>query len=267
MNLNEHSLRTMLNALKRGSQGDLRAACDIADRIVEAVDRAGDVEELKQGFHAFRARKDYEEDDTSQPGRIRFYPLSGEDVCAPPKEITQLGRFNAPFHPVLYLSTSREVAIAETRALSTDTCTVAEFKTERPVRIAKLLKKSGFPLGALLSEDRNEEDLDELLLHQTAEFVSRRVSDDEREAHYRTCNLIASAFVDRGFDGLAYRTSFWSEGWREEKRSEEEDSIFASNIVLFDPKHAKPVRSALFRIDWRRPTAQEDGNGYWEAKS
>jgi RNA-directed DNA polymerase len=60
---------------------------------------------------------------------------------------------------------------------------------------------------------------------------------------------------------------FWSEGWREEERSEEEDSIFASNIVLFDPKHAKPVRSALFRIDWKRPTAQEDGNGYWEAKS
>jgi len=53
----------------------------------------------------------------------------------------------------------------------------------------------------------------------------------------------------------------------EEERSEEEESIFASNIVLFDPKHAKPVRSALFRIDWKRPTAQEDGNGYWEAKS
>lgn len=120
MNLNEHSPRTMLNALIRGSQSDLRDACGFADRIVEAVERAGDVEELKEEFHAFRARNDYEEDDTSQPGHIYFYPLSGEDVCAPPKEITQLGRFNAPFHPVLYLSTSREVAIAETRTLSTD---------------------------------------------------------------------------------------------------------------------------------------------------
>lgn len=267
MTFNEQSPRTMLNALTRGGQGDLRAACDCADRIVNAVEKAGDVEELKEGFHAFRARKDYHEDDTSQPGHVYFYPLSGNAVCAPPKEITKLGRFNAPLHPVLYLSTSREVAIAETRALSTDTCTVAVFKTELPIRLAKLLKKSGFPLGALLSEDRNEEDLDKLLLYQTAEFVSRRVSDDAREAHYRTCNLIASAFKERGFDGLAYRTSFWSEGWREEERSEEEESIFASNIVLFHPKHAKPVRSALFRIDWKRPTAQEDGNGYWEAKS
>lgn len=267
MNIHEHDPRIMLNALIRGGQSDLRSACDFADRIVEAVERVGDVEELKQGFNAFRARKDYIEDDTSQPGRIHFYPLSGEDVCAPPKEKTRLGRFNAPFHPVLYMSTSCEVAIAETRAFSTDTCTVATFKTERPLRLARLLKKSGFPIGAFLQESPNDEDFDKLLLYRTAEFVSRRVSDEERELHYRVCNLIASAFKERGFDGLAYRTSFWSNGWRDGDRSEEEEGVRASNIVLFDPKQAKPVEASLFKIDWKRPIAEQDGNGHWSLNS
>ncbi len=221
---------------------------------------------LKQGFRAFRARRDYVENDTSDTGNIHLYPLTGEDVCAPPADKTFLGRFNAPRHPVLYLSTTREVAIAETRALSTDTCTVASFKTVRELRLAKLLKKGGFPLDWLFGENRSEESLSKLLLYQTAEFVSRRVSDSDRDLHYRACNLVASAFKERGFDGIAYRTSFWSDGWRKEGRSEEEESIFASNIVFFDPLSAIPVDAALYRIDWKRPSAAQDGNGYWKAK-
>lgn len=266
MNLKEYDPITILDALERSGLSDLRGACDFADKIAEAVDQEGDVEELKKGFVAFRARKDYEEDHTSQPGHIHFHPLTGVDVCAPPREKTKLGRFNAPFQPVLYLSTTREVAIAETRALSTDTCTVATFETKCTIRLAKLLKKTGFPLGVLLSEIPSNEDYNKYLLYRTAEFVSRRVADSDRELHYRACTLIASAFKERGFDALAYRTSFWSNGWREEGTSEEEESIFASNIVLFDPQQAKPVRSSLFRIDWKRPSAKQDGNGYWKAK-
>lgn len=249
----------------RGGLSDLRRACDFADRIVDSVERAGDVEILKQGYKAFRARNDYHEDDTSQPGHIHLYPLSDEDVCAPPRGKTQLGRFNAPLHPVLYLSTAREVAIAESRALSTDTCTLAVFETERPLRLAKLWKKGGFPIGALFGEDQSEKTLEKLLLYQTSEFVSRRVSDADRELHYRTCNLIASALKERGFHGVAYRTSFWSDGWREEGRSEEEN-IFASNIALFDPLSATPIHAGLYRIDWKRPTAVHDGNSSWTAK-
>jgi hypothetical protein len=122
------------------------------------------------------------------------------------------------------LSTTREVAVAETKALSTDVCTVAAFKSQRPLRIAKLLQKERLPLG-WLETDLKEEDLDALLLHLTSEFVSRRVADADREAHYRTCNLIASAFKEREFHGIAYRTSFWSDGWRKKARSDAEEKF------------------------------------------
>lgn len=266
MDPRQHDPRVMLEALERGGQNDLRAACDFADRIANAVDRAGDVEDLEPGFRAFRARNDYKEDDTSDPGKVYFYPLSGDDVCAPPKEKTRLGRFNAPLHPVLYLSTTREVALAESRALSTDTCTVAVFEIQHPIRLAKLLKKGGFPIDAMISENPSEESIDEVLLYQTAEFVSRRVQDHHRDLHYRTCCLIASAFKERDFDGLAYRTSFWSSGWREEERTEAEESVFASNIALFDPQQAKPIGASLFRLNWKRPIAEEDGGGVWSPK-
>jgi hypothetical protein len=253
----KHDPKVILDALLVGGVGDLRRACDFADRIVNIVERVGDEEELKQGFIAFRARKDYVEDEDTQKGRTYHFPLSGDDVCAPPENKTQLGRFNAPRHPVLYLSTSIEVAIAETRALSTDTCTVAKFKTLRPLRLAKLLKKGAVPIGFILKDTQTDEDWDKWLLYQTADFVSRRVSDTDRELHYRTCNLIGSAFKERGFDGVAYRTSFWSDGWREQGRSEEEESIFASNIALFDPPSAQPVQTGLYRINWKRPLAEK----------
>jgi len=266
MKISRDASREMLNALARGGLSDMRLACDLADKIVDAVERVKDFETLKKGFVAFRARNDYVEDDTSRHGCIEHYPLSGEDICAPPKGKTQLGRFNAARHPVLYLSTSREVAIAESRALSSDICTVAVFKTKRSIRLAKLLKKSGTSLGLLFVKKPNEEDIDKDLLHKTAEFISRRVPDIDREMHYRTCNLIASALKERGFDALAYRTSFWSDGWRIDGRSEEEESIFSANLAMFNPEDATPVNSALYHIDWKRPTASKVGNAYWQAK-
>lgn len=200
-------------AIRNGGRSDLRFACECADQIVAAVTRSKDEETLEVGYGAFRARNGYHEEEDAESHQPNTYPLAGTEMSAPPKEITRLGRFNPPLNPALYLSTTREVALAEVRALSSDTCTVAVFKTVKPVRIARLLRL-GSPLGALFNETPSQADLDAWLLSQTAKFVSRRVEDDVRDLHYRTCNLIASAFKESGFDGLVYRTSFWSPGWR-----------------------------------------------------
>lgn len=254
-------------AIERGGVGDLRFACNFADRIVTAVIKAKHEETLNDGFQAFRARNDYIEDTESNPGYVNFYALSGKDICAPPKEKVSLGRFNARHEPVLYLSTTREVALAETRALSTGTCTVGAFRTIRPLRIAQLLQHNKESFALFLSEKPSDDDREKWLLARTAEFVSRRVPDQDRDLHYRVCNLIGSAFRESGFDGLAYRTSFWSNGWREDGRSPDEDHIFASNIVLFDPEAAIPKSAALYQIEWKRPIAQGENSGAWVAKS
>ena len=254
-------------AVKRGGRDDLRFACDLADRIVAAVTKAKDEETLEKGFKAFRARNDYVEDCETNLGRVDLYPLGEKEISAPPKDKTSLGRFNPPYLPVLYLSTTREVALAECRALPSDICTVATFQTVRPIRIAKLLQVDNIPFEALLDQNPSEDSLEKWLLAQTANFVSRRVPDHDRDVHYRACNLIASAFKECGFEGLAYRTSFWSQGWRDEKRSADEDRIFASNLVLFDPEAAIPRQSALYRINWKRPFAEHEGGGVWTAKA
>lgn len=263
MDLFSHDPDKIKSSLKGGSRRDLRFACECADRIFDAVVKAGDEETLSPGFTAFRARNSYKEVSDTETGMIYLNPLSGTELGAPPKEITSLGRFNAPNRPALYLSTTREVALAEVRAISTDTCTVAAFKTTRALRIAKLLQLTT-PMDVFLSENPSEDEKLRLLRARTANFVSRRVQESDRDLHYRACNLIASAFAENGFDGLAYRTSFWSSGWRNEKRKFDEDHVLASNLVLFDTEAAIPMWSQLFRINWKRPYAEEDGNGVWQ---
>lgn len=263
----DFDLYKMQDAVRCGGIGDLRFACDFADCIVQAALKAGDQETLRSGFAAYRARNDYIEDHESEPGNIHIHPHIGEEISAPPKDKTRLGRFNAPLSPVLYLSAAPEIALAETRALPSDTCTVAVFKMTREVRIAKLLRVDSIPIDVFFEDEPGEEMLERWLLAQAARFVSRRVSDANRDLHYRVCNLIGSAFKERDFDGLAYRTSFWSKGWRQEGVSPDEDNIKSSNIVLFYPKLAEVVQSSLWEIDWLRPTAERAHGSIWTAKT
>lgn len=254
-------------AVADGGLSSLRFACDFAERLVAATETAGEIETLPKGFAAFRARNKICEYEDEETGQIHFHPLRGREVGAPPADQVKLGRFNIACHPVLYLSFSGAVALAEVRALPSDDCTVARLETKKPLKIARLLRNESFPLRALLDEEPTKESYEEWLMADAARFVSRRVTDDERDVHYRACNLISSAFRESGVEGLAYRTSFWSSGWRDEKYSKDEDSLRASNLVLFDPDAAIPVSSSVYRIDWKRPTAEIAGNARWKATS
>lgn len=252
----EYNPEKLKAAVKRGGREDLRFAYDFADRIVAALTKAKHEETLKKGFKAFRARRGCVEDLETESGQPQLQTLSDEEITAPPKDKTSLGRFNSSNQPVLYLSTTREVALAECRALSSDICTVATFQTVRTIRVAQLLQLNNLSIIALYESDRSDESLEKYLLSETANFVSRRVPDHDRDLHYRTCNLIASAFKKFGFEALAYRTSFWSSGWRHDKRTADEDILYAANLVLFDPEAATPQNSALFQINWKRPLAK-----------
>ncbi len=251
--------------MRRGGQSDLRFACDFADRIANTVEKLGHEETLRDGFRIFRARNDYDDREYPERGQVNPRPLSEQDVCAPPKEKVGLGRFNAPGSPVLYVSTTPEVALAEIRALPKDPCTLADFLTMRPLRVAKLLEHGREPLGVLTDENPTDEMHEKWLLARTADFVSQRVAGHDRELHYRTCNLIGSAFKEHGFDGLVYRTSFWSPGWRDKSNAAAKDNALAANIVFFDPEAAKPKSSALYSIDWKRPSVEVAGNSSWTA--
>lgn len=261
MNGKKYNPTELIAALQRGGVGDLRTACDFADRIVAAVKKANDIEMLSEGTLTYRARIGYVSDeilDDSGGCKVNFYPRAKENMGAPPesKKIS-LGRFNPPNAPVLYLSTAREVALAEIRALPSDICTVATFQTVKPIKFAKLLQHDKTSIIDIIEHKQSDEILEKWMLSETANFVSRRMPDHERDVHYRACNLIASAFRESGIEGLAYRTSFWSPGWHNTEQSVDENHVLASNIVLFDPDAAAPGLTAMFKINWKRPFAVE----------
>lgn len=263
VNLHDYDPRSIRAALERGGIADLRRACQISERIADAAILLRDCKKLIKGTKLFRARADYSET-TGENGNITGHsPLSGDDMGAPPASKVSLGRFNAPQHPVLYLATTPEVALTESRALSDDECSVAEFQLKKDIHVGLLLRHKKWHLSALLDEKPSDEDLQKWLLARTADFVSRRVSDRDRDLHYRACNLISAAFRDKGLHGLIYRTSFWSPGWEEPGQSDLSNGVLSANVVLFSPDDAECIKSVLCRIDWRRPIAQLVGGPVW----
>jgi len=251
----------LLRALELGTPSDLRFALKFAETIVSATEALGDVETLNEGFRSFRARNDYVEDE-SDDGQIDVWPYADEDIAAPPADLTSLGRFNLEKRPALYLATAPEVALAECKALPSDTCTVGQFELSKPCKVAQFLRHGKLPINVFLGEGK-EEDFERWLLADTADFLSRRVSAKNRETHYRACNFIASAFKEHGYDGLVYRTSFWSSAWRTGKNAQEQDQVRSANIVLFDVEAATPTKSWLAEINWKRPIAEQAGKAVW----
>ena len=242
------------SAVERGGLSDLRFACEFVERVVSIVEMYGDTFIMDAGQDAFRARNGYTEVDDDVLG-TKFVPLEGDAISAPPAETTSLGRFNQSGRPVLYMSTTPEVALAECRTLPSETCTVANFKTKRKCRIAQFLRHEQFSKGTLAVE-KTKRGHELWLLYEMSKFLSRRVEGGERELHYKTCNLVASAFSERNYDGLLYRTSFWSSLWKEENEKELNSNIRSSNIVLFDPLAAYPESSKLYSLNWNRPRAE-----------
>lgn len=255
---NIYDPEALKKAVSRGGLSDLKFACSFVERLCGTVERRGNEEVLPEGFTAYRARNDYVEEIDEEAGQYFTFPLAEDEMGAPPANKTGLGRFNTPNTPVLYLSTTREVALAECRALPSDTCSVGVFKCLRDVRIAKFLPEKGVPIG-WLNEEAGIREMEDWLLFQMAQFLARRVQGVERETHYRTCNLVASALKERGFDGLAYRTSFWSSMWQGDEDDHDVEQIRSANIVLFDPKIAVFETSHLFQINWKRPIAERAG--------
>ena len=241
--------------VRSGGPSELKIAISIAEKIASLVQSYEHFETVSEGRTFFRARNSYDQSESLFGGELNR-PLNGDNMGPPPKEKSGLGRFNSKGTSALYLSSLPEVALAEVRAIQGQKCTVAQFQTLRETRIAKLL---AFPDRNLNSEQGFEESEEERLLIDASVFVSRRILHEDRNDHYRCCNLIGSAIREHGFDGIAYRTSFWSPSWGDESA---ENFQFA-NIVLFDPKVAQAVKSSIMELEWPRPISKYSNGIDW----
>lgn len=171
--------------------------------------------------------------------RARIYTVRGrterfslEEMGAPRPEETPAGRANRAGHPVLYMASDMQTALAEVRAWKGAPVSVAKMKLSREFRILDLTEEYSIEspffhesLQWVLETNR--------LMNRFAEELSRPVMPHEAEALYRPTQNLCDLVKTAGCDGIAYPSAMGP----------------GHNVVLFDPRAATPEEISHHRVE------------------
>lgn len=202
-----------------GMRGALEKALSVTARMLDS------------GFQAYRARRGYRwPKEISLPPRKE--PIAPAEMGPPPRDRAMTaGRLSPPGIRFLYLSLDRDTAVAETRPPKGAAVSVAVFETVRPIRIADLTAveplESPFGVEDVLWEVESRD----LLSHLSSEFAEP-IDPEKEPVEYVPTQFAAEAIRNSGFDGIIYKSALGA----------------SSNLALFDPGDARPLRSELFEI-------------------
>lgn len=164
-------------------------------------------------------------------------PFVGDAISAPPAAKAASGRFNPEGVPFLYLSTSEEVAIAETRPMPNERSSVAKFEISSGMNLVNLI-----PV------------FDPLLMHgnrlgphgfwyHLCENAAQQFSSADVKRKYRSLQFVASVFQEGGYDGIIYRSAFFEDHWSNDSEPWGGGGFY--NYVLFDKGKARFLSSEL----------------------
>jgi RES domain len=134
-------------------------------------------------------------------------PIESSDMGAPNKR-SSLGRMNLAGDSILYTASDCETSIAEVRPEVGDYLTIAEFKPklDRKLKIANFLQ---YPSP---TKARDEDEFSKTIHQMTKAFrfskkgLSRQFHHDD-PGRYLDTIYIAQVLKEKGFDGIAYRSS------------------------------------------------------------
>lgn len=149
----------------------------------------------------------------------------------PKPNLASDGRANPRGIPYLYLATTKETSIAEMRPWVGAYISVAQFKTQRELKIVNC---SG-------SENRNLYTFEEPSAKERTKAVwshidkafSDPVTRNDLGPDYIPTQIIAEIFKKEGYDGIAYKSNFEQDGY---------------NVALFDLDAAALVYCELHEI-------------------
>jgi len=176
---------------------------------------------------------------------------------APPDRMTPLpyaasdGRANPRGIPCLYMADDRHTAIAEVRPWIGSLVSVAIMRTLKDQRLVDVRDDSGRTPIYLEAEPSPEDREASVWCHVARAFREPVLRDDNR-AGYAPTQIIAEAFRDHGFDGLAYGSGF-GDG--------------RTNIVLFDTGAAELEACELHEIKDVTLRHEEVENPYFVQKN
>lgn len=176
---------------------------------------------------------------------------------APPKRMVPLpyaasdGRANPRGIPCLYMADDRHTAIAEVRPWIGSLVSVAIMRTLRDQRLVDVRDDSGRTPIYLEGEPSAAEREASVWCHVARAFREPVLREDNRAA-YAPTQVIAEAFRNHGYDGIAYGSTFDESG---------------TNIVLFDIAAAELEACELHEIKNVKLLHEEAESPYFVQKN
>jgi RES domain-containing protein len=196
---------------------------------------AARVQTLKAGKQFYRAQSGSRTQcrldvDGADIGVDEEVPLPKEYMVPEPKYMKTGGRANPSGFAYLYLATAPETALAEMRPWLHEHLTVALFELTRETKLVVCRREKEDIFERLLGKDPSSEQVNQYVWNDIGRAFARPVSKEDQHSAYIPTQILAEVFKAEGFDGLAYRSGLDR----------------GTNVVLFDVKAAKPVRSYLY---------------------
>lgn len=154
--------------------------------------------------------------------RFKGYNASGSG--APPANKGSIGRINPERIRYLYLSEDSKTAIYEIRPTIGQYVSVATFKTKDTVKLYDLAKDIKPPEEGFMEED-----------YPLFSVIQNRFSEPNtgEALEYLPTQFLGEIVKHMGFDGLRFKSSLKNGG---------------INVVLFDDKKCKAIRSDLIKV-------------------
>jgi RES domain-containing protein len=184
---------------------------------------------LKKEYPLYRAQigTDWR---TGDLGNQTAYPFSKERMKPLPDRAHE-GRLNPKGIPCLYLATSREVAMSETRPAPSTDISVGRFTTINELKVVDCTGKHGNLVGLFEPADGK---IDEAVWATIDRAFSEPIVRREDRADYAVTQILGELFKLNNYDGVAYRSQFGEDGF---------------NIALFDLDSAQLEECHVFTTE------------------
>lgn len=203
---------------------------------------------LAQGHHLCRAQVAHAEQAHPQAGPLPGPALPSRMIPLPDKASD--GRANPRGIPCLYMADNRHTAIAEVRPWIGSLVSVAIMRVLRDQRLIDCRDNRVHPPIYLDGEPSPKKREEAVWAHVARAFRQPVLRDDDR-AGYAATQIVAEAFRDHGYDGIAYGSGF---------------GRGATNIVLFDTSAAEITACELHEVKDVTLDHKEVDNPYFVEK-
>jgi len=168
--------------------------------------------------------------------RDKNLPYLISEMGAPPRERATYGRANPAGIPYLYLASSVETAMSETRPHTGAAVCIADFNLDRPLKVIDLRTPKGtvspFLLGDAEAVRRMRSDLP--FLEHLGQELARPVLPHAAAIEYTPSQFLCEFIKGENYDGVLYKSSVGSGS--------------GVNLALFDTAAASCQTVRMFQV-------------------